>query len=207
MTDSAPESDKTDILINAGDQSPIAGVVEELRALRKAFDSKIRYDEVREGMIRSMGEELAQHRQNFHQTLLRPVLLDLISLYDDFTKILDPSSIPPAMAEDLRFFRDSVEQVLARNGVQKYSVEGDAVDRSRQRVLNTVDTPDACLHRKVAHRLRPGFAWDEKVLRPEWVSTYRHVADVPEDPPAPGTEDLGTEHPDTAEHPEEGVPR
>jgi molecular chaperone GrpE (heat shock protein) len=177
--------------------------MEELRALRKAFDSKIRYDEVREGLLRSMSEELTQHRQNFHQTMLRPVLFDLISLYDDLTQVIDSPEAPPGTGDYLGFFRDGVEQVLARNGVQKYTVEGVALDRARQRVLSTVDTPDPALDRTVARRLRTGFTWDEKVLRPEWVSTYRHVPAAPAATGAGGTADTAVEAADdapTAEH-------
>ncbi len=145
-------------------------VMEELAALRQAFDAKIRYDNGRERLIQTMAEELEQHRNNVHQGLLRPVLVDLISLYDDLTQVLGSAD-----AGRLEFVRDTIEQILARNGVRKFTVEGDAVDRSRQRVVSTVDIPDPELRRRVAERLRPGFAWEEKVLRPEWVSAYRHV--------------------------------
>lgn len=173
--------------------------MEELRGLREAFDSKIRYDEVRENLVRSMSEELTQYRQDFYQTLLRPILLDLISLYDDVTQVLDSPDTSSATADSLRFVRDGIEQVLARNGVQRYTVEGDDLNRSRQRVLSTVDTPDAALSRKIARRFRAGFGWDEKVLRPEWVSAYRHVPAVIG---APASREI-----EFADHPEEGAPR
>ncbi|WP_067452375.1 nucleotide exchange factor GrpE [Actinomadura macra] len=179
MTDGVPERDNTDFPLDGGATPPIESILEELRGLRKSFDSKIRYDEVREGLVQSMSDELAQYRQEFHQTLLRPVLLDLVSLYDDLTQIIDSADTPPATASSLEFFRGSVEQILLRNGVERFTVEGDALDRARQRVLSTVDTPDPSLGRTIARRLRAGFSRDGKVLRPEWVSVYRQAAGAP----------------------------
>lgn len=182
MTDSVPDEDDTDSL--ADGHRTIAPIMEELRRLRDVFDAKIRYDEAQERLVQSMSDELAQYRQDLYQNLLRPVLLDLVAMYDDLTQVIDAPEVSEATAGSLGFFRDTVEQVLARNGVHKFTVEDDAVDRSRQRVLSTVDTADARLRRHVAERLRVGFAWDEKVLRPEWVSTYRHVAQETTDPDA-----------------------
>ncbi|GAB2839934.1 hypothetical protein GCM10022221_44150 [Actinocorallia aurea] len=147
-------------------------VVAELRRLQEVFDAKIRYDEVRERHVEAMSEELARHRQDLHRSILRPVLLDLVTLYDDLFQVVEAAD-PAGPATDLAMFRDSVEQILERNGVQRFTVEGDAVDRARQRVLSRIDTTDEALDRKVAVRLRAGFADGDRVLRPEWVSAYR----------------------------------
>nr|WP_275888313.1 nucleotide exchange factor GrpE [Nonomuraea lactucae] len=171
MADAPSDGDSTESPSSENKVPTLGTVMEELTALRQAFDAKIRYDNGRERLIQTMSEELERHRNNVHQSLLRPVLIDLISLYDDLTQVLEPAGT----ADRLKFFRDTVEQILTRSGVQMFTVEGDAVDRSCQRVVSTVDTPDPDLRRRVAQRLRPGFAWDGKVLRPEWVSAYRHV--------------------------------
>ena len=182
MTDSTSDRNSADSPPD-DQESPFASVLAELRGLRRVFDSKIRYDEAREELVQSLNEELTQHRQNhFRQSMLRPILLDLISLHDDLTQVLDSADTPRATADSLLFFRDGVEQTLARNGVQKYTVDGDAFDRGRQRVVRTVDTGDPALDRTVARRVRAGFDWDGKVLRQEWVSAYRLVTTAPEQP-------------------------
>jgi molecular chaperone GrpE len=173
MADSVSDRDKVDSMLNGAEKLTIESVVEELRKLRQVFDAKIRYDEGRERVIESMGEELAKYHQGLDQTLLRPVLLDLIAMHDAMTQILDVGEVTN---ETLGNFRDEIEEILARNSVQKYSEEGDAVVVKRQRVLSMVDTPDAALAGLVAERFRAGFAWDERILRPEWVSAYRHKA-------------------------------
>jgi len=153
-------------------------LLKEVRDLRAAFDSKIRYDEVRERLIESMSQELATHRQNLHQMQLRPVLLDLVAMFDDLTKTIKSADCPPTTAKTLEFFRDTIEQTLVRNGVDRFTVEGDTVDRTQQKVINVVETTDPAADRQLVSRLRPGFSWNSRVLRPEWVSAYKYVATV-----------------------------
>jgi molecular chaperone GrpE (heat shock protein) len=169
---STPDTTQTDGM----QTDPNGPVLAELKSLHAAFDAKIRYDEVRERFIATMSEELAAHRQGVYQMQLRPVLLDLVVMYDDLTQAIAVDDCTAATAAALGFFRDTVEQVLARNGVERFTVEGDLLDRSRQKVVSVVETADPDLDRQVAARLRPGFFWNGKVLRPEWVSAYRKVA-------------------------------
>jgi molecular chaperone GrpE (heat shock protein) len=187
-------------------------LLEHMRGLQAAFDAKIRYDEVRERLVESMSEELAAHRQGLFQMQLRPLLHDLIQMHDDLTKMSESPDSPPETVHALGLFRDTVEQALARYGVERYTVDGDTVDRARQKVISVVDTPDPAVDRQLARRLRPGFTWNGKVLRPEWVSAYRHVAALPEEKAqsAAGVEHDGTARPvemaQIASRTEEGAP-
>jgi molecular chaperone GrpE (heat shock protein) len=168
---------------------PADRLLEQMRRLQDAFDSKIRYDEVRERLVESMHEELQAYRQNLQQMQLRPILLDLVSMHDDLTKSIESAGCSIETAKALTFFRDTVEQTLARNGVESFLVEGSAVDRSRQKVISVIETADPDLDRRVAQRLRPGFSWNGKVLRPEWVSAYLAISARPPDPAADGALD------------------
>jgi molecular chaperone GrpE (heat shock protein) len=187
-------------------------LLEHMRGLQAAFDAKIRYDEVRERLVESMSEELAAHRQGLFQMQLRPLLHDLIQMHDDLTKMSESADSRPETVHALGLFRDTVEQALARNGVERYTVDGDTVDRARQKVISVVDTPDPAADRQLARRLRPGFTWNGAVLRPEWVSAYRHVAALPEEKAqsAAGVERDGTARPVEMAHiasrAEEGAP-
>ncbi|MBB5830030.1 nucleotide exchange factor GrpE [Micromonospora carbonacea] len=154
---------------------PFAQLLEQMSKLQSAFDSKIRYDAVREQLVQSMSDELTAYRENRAQLQLRPVLIDLITLHDDLTKAADSAERSAETGKLVGFFRDSVEQMLARHGVEPFTGDADVVDRTRQRVVATEPTEDPTLHRRVAARLRPGFQWNDKVLRPEWVSAFRLV--------------------------------
>ena len=136
-----------------------------LTDLKVSFDSKIRYDEVKERQIAALHAELEAHRKGLYQQILRPVLTDLIEIYDQAA----------SQAADA-FLLEAIESALERYGVTKYQGDGDGIDRSRQKVIDVELTDDAGLDRRLARRLRPGFEIDGKVLRPEWVVAYRLMA-------------------------------
>lgn len=147
-----------------------AEVLAALTALRAAFDAKIRYDEVREQRIAALHQELEEHRRGLYRQLMKPVLLDIIGLYDEIAK-----------TGERAFLLDSVEEILRRYGVEAFACEDDTVDRSRQRVIDVTPAASKSDDRKVALRVRPGFEVDGKVLRPEWVVAYRYSSEETEE--------------------------
>jgi molecular chaperone GrpE (heat shock protein) len=168
----------------APDSPAGAGLLERVLAdlgdLRQAFDAKIRYDDVRERHIEALHAELEAHRQGLYQQILRPVLTDLVGMHDDLVKLTSACAAErdgdsSVLARGVASLRDSIEETLLRNGVTSFVAEGDTFDRARQRVIEVDKTDQPELDRRIARRLRPGFALDGKVLRPEWVAAYRYV--------------------------------
>lgn len=161
------------------DHELLAQLLHEVRELREQFSDKIRYDEVRERQVADMQQELEAHRQGLYLRMLGPLVKDLIAIHDDLTQAMRDTpggdETPGALAATLASVRDSVLEALHRNGVTDFSVDGDTVDRTRQRVIKVEETGDAAADRRLARRLRPGFELDGKVLRPEWVVAYRYA--------------------------------
>jgi molecular chaperone GrpE len=176
-------------------EADLALVLSKLSDLRQAFDAKIRYDEVRERHVEALHRELEAHRQGLYRQLLRPVLTDLVGIYDDVAKVVSDGEergeggtdeYAATLTQTVVSLRDAIEEALYRNGVKNFSVEGDNVDRVRQRVVEVTETDRPELNRRVARRLRPGFELDDKVLRPEWIVAYKYVPDPGPETPGPG---------------------
>lgn len=153
-------------------------LADDMAGLRRDFDAKIQYDEVKERQIAAMHDELQTLRAGVHLRLLQPMFTDLIAMHDDLAEALrteqDGETSAP-VAKILMTFMDTILDTLLRNGVSSYSVGSDELDLSRQRVINAMDTAEAELDRRVARRLRVGFEYDGgKVLRPEWVVVRRY---------------------------------
>lgn len=168
-------------------------VFDELQALRNDFASKIQYDETKQHQLDSMHAELQAHREGFHFRVLRPVLVDLISLFDDLSKQVEVVGTAKSAANvgdtaAWSVFLGTVEEILRRNGVEAFSVDGNSGGVRRQRVINIIQTPDPTLDGSVARRLRPGFAYEDRVLRPEWVEVYQYKA------VSDSTEEKGADH-------------
>ena len=175
--DQGSESDVPPALDTSVEQEKFrVDVLAELRELRERFDSKIRYDEVKERQIDALHEELQGHRQGLYQQIMQPVMMDLIGIYDEMAGQF--AGISGGPDGGLGFLAEMVEEVLARYGVARYEVDGDAIDRSRQKVIGTQDTGDPELGKRLVRRVRPGFEMKGKVIRPEWVMTYRYVPDA-----------------------------
>lgn len=157
-------------------------LIDEMRLLREEFDTRLKYDASKERQIDSLHNELQAYRAGLHFKILRPVILDLISMHDDLSRLLESmpredGMIPLAQVlKNLESFQTSLEEILRRNGVEPYSVEGDVFVSGRQRALQAVETSEPALDKQIARRVSKGFEYEEKVLRPELVVTYRAKA-------------------------------
>jgi molecular chaperone GrpE len=155
-------------------------LLEEMQHLRRDFDTKVKYDESKERQIALLHDEL-QHRDDLHFRILRPIFMDLIALYDDISKMLDDHQAGEDGAanqwlKNVQSVQGTIEEILRQNGAEAFHVAGTAVNSERQRVVKAIPTDDPALDKQVARRLRKGFLYETKVLRPEWVEVYRYQA-------------------------------
>lgn len=152
-----------------------AQVQERLAGLQAQFDREVRAEASRERIVDRLHAELQEYKQDLLLKVQRPIFVDLIQLHDDVGKM---AAAQPAEAEGFRGTLESIqtalEDVLYRQGVEPFRVDGDSFDPRRQRAVTTVPTPDPALARTVAARLRPGFQSGDKVIRPEMVTVYTH---------------------------------
>jgi molecular chaperone GrpE len=165
------------VLMDAVQQ--LLGAMEQLR---QDFDAKIKYDAGKERQIDSLHSELQAYRTGLYFKILRPVILDLISMHDDLSRLIDGIPSGEGMVsvaqvlKNLQSFQSTIEEILQRNGVEPYSVEGETFVSGRQRALQAVETTESSLDKQIARRVSKGFEYDEKILRPELVMTYRSVS-------------------------------
>ncbi len=155
-------------------------LVAQMRALAQDFAAKLKYDQAKERTIDLLHQEVLQHRQGLHLTLLRPLFTDLIALHDDLAQLAEihagsDDSALATTAQNLASFVTTVEEILARNNVEAYSSAEDTFDGKRQRVVQTIATDLPEQAGRVAQRLSKGFAYDGRILRPELVTAYAVV--------------------------------
>lgn len=163
----------------AGGNAHLTEIFDELASLRRDFEAKVMYDAGQQRQLDVLHEELESYRRGFHLQLLRPVITDLITLYGDMDKVaarLVSQETHADAAQEIAHFRDQVEEILRRNGVERYSSQSDEFDGSRQRAIAAVETSDLANDKRIAERLRPGFEYEGRVIvQAEQVKTYRFV--------------------------------
>ncbi|GHO86338.1 nucleotide exchange factor GrpE [Dictyobacter formicarum] len=156
-----------------------------MQGLKQDFETKVKYDESKERMIDTLHSELQSYREGLHFKILRPLLIDLISLYDDINHIIENTQktfpdLDTTIIGNMKSFHESVEEMLSNNGVEAFQVPEATFTPNKQRALRAVPTSDASLDKQIASRLRKGFSYENRILRPEIVETYRYVADQPQ---------------------------
>jgi len=154
-------------------------ILAEVAKLQVSFDEKIRFDEGREAIVERLHSEIQDYKGDLVLKTMKPLVADLINLYDDIGKAIASKSDEAAGSEIgsgliklLVGFQSDIEEVLDRHGFEPFCSPERVFDPKCQRVLKKLLTNDETLHRVVAKSLRKGFCYEGRVIRPEMVTTY-----------------------------------
>jgi molecular chaperone GrpE len=161
----------------------IAGLGERLSrrldGLQTTFDRELRAEATRERVIDRLHAELQEYKQDFLLKMQRPIFLDLIQLHDDIGKMTEfrpgvevDSERQQAIRGVVESVQTAIEDILYRQGVEPFALEGDDFDPRKQRAVSTQVTHEPGLNKRVANRLRKGFQAGDKLIRPEVVTVF-----------------------------------
>ncbi len=166
--------------LSALEQGQLA-LATELESLRQTFDSKIKYESGKDKIIDSLHAELQNYKDDLVFKILRPVIVDLIDMHNDITNMIRYDAVADAPSEAgrqpanaLTSFQSTIEEILARNGVEAFTVPDEIYNPKRQRSTRVIDTPDQTQDGRVATRQRKGFMYGERVIAYEQVGIYRY---------------------------------
>ena len=158
---------------------PFGEIKDQIKNLSQAFESKLKYDEHKNKTIDDLRQSLQEYREGLVKKYLHRFITDIIKIVDDMRKFTSHNkNLPPSdeTIEKLLNYIESIasdlEDLFSWEGVVPFTCEGDLIDSSRQRILNKIETDDPEKDKTIAERLRPGYEWDGKVIRPEMVSAY-----------------------------------
>ena len=175
-------------------------MVTDLRALLEMKNG------VSHSMFSALHEELKSYKDGFLlQSVYRPIIRDLVSVYDDLTEIhrqiteaigegaasSEESAAAKKMLERMRTMEmnlghnvEFILEVLARLDVTQLPISSGKLDKTSQRAVavETTDNPDD--HTLVVRMVKRGFLWHERVLRPEEVVVKRFREPAHNPPPA-----------------------
>ena len=164
------------------------GVPKLLAETKVALEQR---NHVNRAMFEVLHAELKTYKDAFLlEAVLRPVIRDLISLYDDISDIHRQFSLALATQEQrgslagsaLIFFenvaapasqlehnRDSILEVLERLDVTLVPVGTGKLDKQSQRAVTVEFTEDPDLDHEVVKVTKRGFLWKDRVIRAEEV--------------------------------------
>ena len=167
--------------------------IEELQStvdrLQQCFDEKIKTDTYKNGLFDNMHKELEKYQQGHMEDLTKPLVLDIIRLSDTVKSYVRFYEKREASEETYKRLKTSLNNVsmelidiLYRQSVEPYRVDGSVVDTRRQKIIGTVETENEKWNNLVAVRSADGYTMGDRVIRPERIKVYKYAAEaeVPE---------------------------
>ncbi|MEY2486095.1 MAG: hypothetical protein QOH39_1743 [Verrucomicrobiota bacterium] len=141
-------------------------------------------ESVNQRLFDSLHEELLKYRDNFlHESLQKPFIHDLVHLFDDLNSLADQLRNSAAAQKgrgNIAQWRDNLEnaihslvEILHRFDVKEIEAK-ETVDRTLHRVVNyePADFPEE--DGRIVMRVKRGFFWRDRVIRPEEVIAKRY---------------------------------
>ena len=186
-----PEGEHAPIVPSTGQVEPVPGgdllsaltllgdrLERRIDGLQTTIEREIRAETTREKVVDRLHAELQEYKQDLLLNTLRPVFVDLIQLHDDIGKVAvvpegdhGPGDLK-RLVDLMQGFQQGIEDILYRQGVEPFEVEGDGFEPRQQRAVLTIPNDDPNRNKTVAERLRKGFRSGDRVIRPEIVSVF-----------------------------------
>jgi molecular chaperone GrpE len=152
-------------------------IEEQLAAIRTT-------ESVNQRLFDSLHDELLKYRDNFvHESLQKPFIHDLVHLFDDLTGLagqLQSNGSEAKRRGHLAQWRDNLEnaihalvEILHRFDVKEIEPK-DKVDRALHRVVSYEPADFAEDDGRIVMRVKRGFVWRDKLIRPEEVIAKRY---------------------------------
>jgi molecular chaperone GrpE (heat shock protein) len=193
--DPATEPAENDEPFGAGEKEAVSDlslfidIKSQITDLSRSFESKLKYDEHKNKIIDDLHRSLQDYREGLVKKYLHRIITDIIKVVDDMRKFTahyrnqaETDAPPGEKSEKLLKYIENIasdlEDLFSWEGVVPFNCEGNMVDPARQRILRKIETDDPEKDKTIAERLRPGYEWDGKVIRPEMVSAYIYQTEL-----------------------------
>jgi molecular chaperone GrpE (heat shock protein) len=176
-------SDRLDKLTSAISASKPVDLAEQFRKLDEGLAAIRDNESVNQQLFDSLHGELRKYRDNFvHESLQKPFIHDLVMLYDDLSSLceqLRAAAEEKGTREHVAQWRDNLENAI--------HALVEILHRFEVREVESKENVDLAIHRVVSYepaefpeddgrilmRLKRGFLWRGKLIRPEEVIAKR----------------------------------
>lgn len=158
--------------------SPFPEITARFQKLDQQLSALRESETVNQRLFDSLHDELIRYRDNFlHESLQKPFIRDLVVLFDDLTAVASQlesggERVSSQARQNVENTIHSLVEILHRLEVTEME-SLDRVDRKLHKVLSYEPTEFQEDDGRIVMRLKRGFMWRDKVLRPEEVVATR----------------------------------
>lgn len=153
--------------------SSLASLSADLASLRLVVEKRLSYDRAKEKAFDHLYAELEDFKRDAAYQEKRPMLIDLILLFDRmeviYNDVRSSASVPPSFAELLQTLSDELLEILYRREVEMITSSSKSFDPRWQRAIGAESTNIPSENNQVAQVVRRGFRYRQTILRPEEV--------------------------------------
>lgn len=156
-------------------------IVQQFQKMDEHMSALRETDSINQKLFDSLHDELIKYRDNFlHESLQKPFIRDLVVLYDDLSTVAGQiSSAADEKGGVVAQWRDNLEngihslvEILHRLEVNEIESK-EMVDRAIHKVVSYEPADFAEDDGRIVMRVKRGFMWRDRVLRPEEVVAKR----------------------------------
>lgn len=163
----------------------IINIEKKTEHLDKEFQGKLKYDAHKDKVIDNLHQELQAYKDDLLKKYLKSFVMDIIYVIDNIRRLTNHYNSLPLSERDpvkllslMESIPSDLEDIFTRQGIRTFTCDNNIFDPKRQRVLKKTETNEPSRDKTVAESLRPGYEWDDQVIRPEMVAVYVHQADA-----------------------------
>ena len=160
-------------------QESVEGMLGEMKnildALSRKFDEKIAIDAHKAELFNRMYDELAAYKKDLYSKIMKPFIMETISLLDDYERIIERMDTfdEEKLKKYIQGVPDDLQNLLSNNGVERFEDDSEKFNPKTQRAVRTEQTEDSALDNTIAERIRQGYYWNGIILKPEMVKIYK----------------------------------
>jgi len=168
--------DEDEVEVEVDELPTLLEIKSKIEILHEEFQEKIKYDLHKNRVIDELHSELQSYKNDLAKTFLKPMVMSIIHAIDGIRKLshyhhknLESLDIQKLLKQ----FDDiplEFEDLLYTHGIEPFTCDEENFNPKRQKVLKTCEVSDKFLDKKIKERIRPGYKWDEMILRPEMVT-------------------------------------
>ena len=157
----------------------LLNVEQMLVALNNKFEQKIAVDAHKNELFDKMYAELSVYKKDIYAKLLLPFINETVLLIEDYKRLLsriDENTPSNKILDYLSNVPNDLEELLENNGVECFNDESEHFNPKTQRALGVVKTEETAQDNTIAERVRKGYWWQGKIIRPEGVKVYKYTS-------------------------------
>ena len=166
-------------------QHEIDLISRQLGELKDEFIGKLKYDAHKDKIIDKLHQELQEYKQDIVKKHILSIVLDVVKVADDIRKWLTYfRSLDVSQRDPVKLFRyleaipSDLEDIFYWQGVRPYASKDGLFNPTKQRAIKKIPTDDSAKDKTIAKSLRPGYEWEDKVIRQEMVAVYVYEDEI-----------------------------